>query len=273
MVRGCGFLPETIDLNVASVPRMYDYLLGGKDHYSADREACRRLMDQAPQTRSLACAQRQFRLRAVRSLALTYGIDQYVEFGCGLPSWENTHTTARRARPASRVVYIDRDPMVVAHGRALMEQAGTTVIQGDLAQAPGILDHPDISNLLDLTKPVAVLAVSLLHTLPDRTGCEQAVACLIDALPPGSFLVASQLISHETDLANKIDSVMHDATGGQWGHVGSAREARTLFRGLNLLDPGVTDVSLWRPDDMQGRPVRGPLQEVGGIGQKPSSAC
>ncbi|WP_406387283.1 SAM-dependent methyltransferase [Streptomyces sp. NBC_00887] len=268
MVQGREFLPETIDLNRASVPRMYDYFLGGKDHYPADREACHRLLDQAPQSRLLARAQRHFRLRAVRTLALAHGIDQFVEFGCGLPRWENTHTTARRARPESKVVYVDRDPMVVAHGRALMEEAGTAVVQGDLSQAPGILSHPDIANLVDLTRPVAVLAVSYLHTLPDRTGDQPAIARLIDALPTGSFLVASQLISRETELANRIDAVMHDATGGQWGHVRSVPEATILFNGLELLDPGVTDVSLWRPDDMQGRPVPGPLQELGGIGQK-----
>ncbi|MER5358387.1 SAM-dependent methyltransferase [Streptomyces sp. NPDC002785] len=267
MVRGRGFLPEVIDLNVASVPRMYDYFLGGKDHYPADREACRRLLDQAPQTQLLARAQRQFRLRAVRALALTHGIDQFVEFGCGLPSWENTHTAARRARSTSKFVYVDRDPMVVAHGRALLEEAGTAVVQGDLTEAPGILGHPDVTSLVDLTKPVAVLAVSLLHTLPDKAG-QRAMARLIDALPVGSFLVASQLTSHEPELASRIDAVMHDVTGGQWGHVRSALEAGTFFHGLKLLEPGVTDVSLWRPDDLQGRPVPGPLHEVGGIGQK-----
>jgi hypothetical protein len=268
MVRGRDFLPNTTDLNMASISRMYDYFLGGKDHYPADREACRRLMDQAPQSRFLARAQRQFRLRAVRTLALIHGIDQFVEFGCGLPTWENTHTTARRARPASKVVYVDRDPMVVAHGRALMEDASTAVVQGDLTQAPDILSHPDITNLVDLAKPLAVLAVSHLHTLPSQTGDRTAVRRLIEALPTGSFLVASQLISHEPELASRIDTMMHDATGGQWGHVRSAPEVTTLFRGLELLEPGLTDVALWRPDDLQGRPVPGPLQELGGIGLK-----
>lgn len=268
MMRGRGFLSEAIDLNVASVPRMYDYFLGGKDHYPADREACRRLLDQAPQTQLLARAQRQFRLRSVRALARTQGIDQFVEFGCGLPSWENTHTTARRARPTSKFVYVDRDPMVVAHGRALLEEAGTAVVQGDLTEAPEILEHPDITSLVDLTKPVAVLAVSLLHTLPDKADGQRMMARLIDALPLGSFLVASQLASQEAELASRIDAVMHEVTGGQWGHVRSTPEIAKLFHGLKLLEPGVTDVSQWRPDGLQDRPVPGPLHEVGGIGQK-----
>ncbi|MEH0407434.1 SAM-dependent methyltransferase [[Kitasatospora] papulosa] len=268
MVRGSELLPGTTGLNKASIPRMYDYFLGGKDHYPADREACHRLMNQAPQSQFLAHAQRQFRLRAVRTLARTHGIDQFVEFGCGLPKWETTHTTARRARPTSKVVYVDRDPMVVAHGRALMEDASTVVVQGDLTEAPGILSHPDLTKLVDLAKPVAVLAVSYLHTLPGRTNDQAAVTRLINALATGSFLVASQLVSHEPELTGRIDAMMHDVTGGQWGHLRSAPEATVLFDGLELLDPGVTDVTLWRPDDMQRRPVPGPLQEIGGVGRK-----
>jgi hypothetical protein len=184
-------VPSGVDVSVPNVARIYDYLLGGKDNFAADREAAGLALRAVPQMRSLALENRRFMIRAVRFCARA-GIRQFIDIGAGLPTQDNVHQVAQRADPGAHVVYADNDAVVVSHGRALLaEDRRTAVIQGDLLQPEEILDHPDLRALIDLDQPVALLLVALLHFIPVESGPDESVARLRDALPPGSYLIVS----------------------------------------------------------------------------------
>ncbi|MEU2075537.1 SAM-dependent methyltransferase [Streptomyces sp. NPDC013489] len=260
-------LARTVDVTVASVARMYDFLLRGKDSYPADRAACERLAEAVPDLVSLVESQRAFSLAAVHRLATRHGVRQFLDFGCGLPSWVNTHQVAQQADRASRVVYIDRDPMVVAHGRAMLEEQGSTaVIQGDLLDGEGLFGNPRVSELIDFTRPVAVMMTSVLHCLADDERPAEAVRGLLDRLADGSFLVLSQWVSEDVTLRDRIARIMHRSTAGSWGQVRAPAEVDTFFRGLALEEPGLGDVSATAHTRL-GAPEASNLYEYGGVGR------
>ncbi len=162
-------LADTIDVTIPSVARMYDYYLGGKDNYAVDRAACEELDQVVPSTRALAVNNRRFLRRVVRWLAEEQGVRQFIDHGSGLPTQDNVHEVAQRVAPDARVVYIDNDPIVLAHGRALLEEnRNTAVIQADMRDTDGILGHPEVTRLIDFDRPVAALFVSVLHCIPDE---------------------------------------------------------------------------------------------------------
>lgn len=249
-MRAESWRPDAIDTNVPSVARMYDYFLGGDDNYQSDRDACEQLLEQVPSTKVLAVNNRHFLRRVVRMLASEYGIRQFVDHGSGLPTQDNVHQVAQAVDPAARVVYVDNDPIVLAHGRALLEENDrTAVIQADMRDTDGIFGHAETQRLIDFEQPVAALFVSVLHCIPDEDDPAGLVRRVAERLAPGSFLVVCQLVSDRPEIRKFVTDFMAEATGGQWGRVREEREVTAYFEGLEILEPGLVEVSTWRPDN------------------------
>ncbi|MGW6458944.1 SAM-dependent methyltransferase [Streptomyces sp. NPDC055078] len=242
--------PDAIDTTVPSVARMYDYYLGGSDNYESDRVASEELLKQVPSTKVLAVNNRRFLQRVVRVLATEYGIRQFVDHGSGLPTQDNVHQVAQAVDPESRVVYVDNDPIVLAHGRALLDENDrTAVIQADMRDTEGIFSHAETTRLIDFSQPVAALFVSVMHCIPDEDDPGALVRRVAERLVPGSFLVVCQLVSDRPDIRKFVTDFMAEATGGHWGRVREEREVSEYFNGLQILEPGLVEVSTWRPDN------------------------
>ncbi|MFF2076630.1 SAM-dependent methyltransferase [Kitasatospora sp. NPDC058162] len=230
--------------------RMYDYYLGGKDNFPADRAAAEKALAANPEFRATARANRGFLTRAVRCVA-GLGVDQYLDIGTGIPTAGNTHQIAQAVDPAARVVYVDNDPIVLSHARALMAGAGpgrTTVLRADLREPAALLAAVRAEGVLDFSRPVGLVLAAVLHFLRDEDEPYRAVAALLAALPSGSHLV----LSHGT--ADFIPAAVRDKVTGVYDKataplVGRSREqVREFFDGLELLEPGVVTVPLWRPE-------------------------
>jgi S-adenosyl methyltransferase len=262
-------LTDRIDVTVPSVARMYDYLMDGKDNYPADRAATEELLKQVPSTKVLALNNRAFLRRVVRVLAEDYGIRQFVDHGSGLPTQDNVHEVAQRVDPSCRVVYIDNDPIVLAHGRALLEQnANTAVLQADLRDTEGIWSHDEVKRLIDTGEPVGVLFVSVLHCIPDRDDPADVVRRTAAKVPDGSFLVVCQLVSEDEETRRGVTEFMARSTGGNWGEVRREQDVRRFLDGTQLLEPGLVEVSTWRPDgDLVRRQPSMEWIEFGGVGR------
>jgi SAM-dependent methyltransferase len=260
-----------IDITVPSVARMYDYYLGGKDNYAVDREASEELLKVVPSTRELALNNRGFLRRAVRRLAEEHGVRQFLDHGSGLPTQDNVHQVAQQVDPAARVVYIDNDPIVLAHGRALLEEnENTAVIQADMRHTDAILGHPEVRRLIDLSQPVAALFVSVLHCIPDSSDPAGLVRRVADRLAPGSFLVVCQLVSEDKATRDHVTEFMDESTRGNWGRVRQAHEVEAFFEGLEILEPGLVEVSTWRPDsDLGPKQATREWIEFGGVARRP----
>ncbi|WP_055587344.1 SAM-dependent methyltransferase [Peterkaempfera griseoplana] len=263
--------PVGIDVAVPSVARMYDYYLGGKDNYAVDREASEELLKVVPSTKELAVNNRRFLQRVVRLLASEYGIRQFIDHGSGLPTQDNVHQVAQRVDPASRVVYIDNDPIVLAHGRALLEENdGTAVIQADMRRTDDILAHPEVKRLIDFDQPVAALFVSVMHCIPDSDDPAALVRRVAERLVPGSYLVVCQLVSEDKATRDFVTRFMDESTHGNWGRVRQAHEVERFFDGLEILEPGLVEVSTWRPDsDLGPKQATQEWIEFGGLARKP----
>ncbi|MCC5036662.1 SAM-dependent methyltransferase [Streptomyces sp. WAC 00631] len=264
-------LPKGIDVNVPSVARMYDYFLGGKDNYAVDREASDELLKVVPSTRELALNNRQFLARVVRRLAEDHGIRQFLDHGSGLPTQNNVHQVAQSVDPSSRVVYVDNDPIVLAHGRALLEEnENTAVITADMRDTDGIFNHPEVERLIDFDEPVAALFVSVLHCIKDEDDPAGLIRTVRDRLAPGSFMVICQLVSEDAATREFVTDFMDKSTHGNWGRVRQQRDLEQFFEGLEILEPGLVEVSTWRPDtDLAPRQRTQEWIEYGGVGRLP----
>ena len=260
-----------VDVTTPSVARMYDHYLGGKDNYAVDREAVAELDEKVPSTKPLAINNRRFLQRVVRILAEDYGIRQFLDHGSGLPTQDNVHQVAQRADPTSRVVYVDNDPIVLAHGRALLqENEYTSVIQADMRATDEIFAHPEVRRLIDLDQPVAALFVSVMHCIPDSSDPAALVRRIADRLPSGSYLVINQLVSHDKDTRDFVTDFMDRSTNGSWGRVREPFEVERYFDGLEVLDPGLGEINDWRPDsDLGPRQLTDEWFEFGGVARKP----
>ncbi|MFB7919503.1 SAM-dependent methyltransferase [Streptomyces sp. NPDC056061] len=260
-------LARTVDVTVASVARMYDFFLRGKDSYPADRAACEALVDVMPNAVALAEAQRTFALAAVKHLALHHAVRQFLDFGCGLPTRVNTHHVAQQVDWSSRVVYIDKDPMVVAHGRALLDEHGrTAVVQGDLLEGDALFAHRQITQLINLKQPVALVATAVLHCIPDEDQPGAAMRSVLARLPAGSFLVLSQWVSADSWTRERVTDIMRRTTAGAWGKVRNRDEVDRFFEGLAMEEPGLGDVSAWaHAQHSHNRPRV--VFEYGGVGR------
>jgi hypothetical protein len=242
------------DTSVAHQARVYDYLLGGKDNYAADREAAEAWLKVNPETAFTVRANRAFLGRAVRYLAAEAGIRQFLDIGTGIPAAGNTHQVAQVIAPESRVVYVDYDPIVLAHARALLtsgEAGATEYIDADLRDTGTIL--AEAARLLDFTQPVAVTLVAILHAIPDSDDPHAIVARLMGAVPPGSYLalshMGSDLIAPET--LQEMRKIASSRSQQQYTHRTSEQVAR-FFEGTNLVEPGLVRVEEWRPEPGSG---------------------
>ncbi|QCD56987.1 SAM-dependent methyltransferase [Streptomyces hawaiiensis] len=238
-----------IDVTTPSVARMYDWLLGGSDNYASDREACDHLLRIAPSSKELALTNRAFLRRVVRFLAEECEIRQFIDHGSGLPTQDNVHQIAQKADPQARVVYVDDDPIVLAHGRTMLEEnAQTAVLCADMRRTEYIFEHSDTKRLIDPTKPTAALFVSVLHCLPDEKDPAALLRDVASRLAPGSYMVVCQLVSDDRAVRDGVTNLMVTATGGRWGRVRSKAEVTEFLRDWRPVEPGLVEVSQWRPD-------------------------
>ena len=259
-----------IDPSKAHVARMYDYYLGGDNNFEADRIACMELDKIVPGTRGLAINNRNYLVRVVRTLANDYGIRQFIDIGTGLPTQNNVHQVAKEAHSDARVVYVDLDPIVSVHGRALIPDDGSTVfILEDVRQTEDILNHPDTRRLIDLSEPVAVLYISFLHQIPDRDDPAGLVRRMTSRLAPGSFVALSHLVSADPELRARLTDLMLNVTEGNWGRVRTKAEVERYFGGLDVIPPGLVEITTWRPDGTATEEQTFDWIEFGGVARKP----
>ncbi|WP_203790232.1 SAM-dependent methyltransferase [Paractinoplanes rishiriensis] len=247
-------LPAAVDTAVPSVARVYDFLLGGKDNFAADRAVAAKLLELTPDGVDVGLFNRAVLGRGVRYMA-AQGIDQFIDLGAGLPTVQNTHEVAQSRNPQAKVVYVDNDPMVLVHGRALLaENEHTTVITADLCAPDEVLDNPDLRALIDFNRPVGLLMVAVLHHLDDDQRPDELVARYRDAIPSGSFVFITHFIDGGEETA-EIERVFLTDLGS--GRFRSFDEVRGFFAGLDLLEPGVVYNPLWRPDptDVVAAPI------------------
>lgn len=267
MDRGENPIAHAIDVNTPSVARMYDWYLGGTDNFASDRKACQELLEIAPSTGALARNNRLFLQRVVRVLARDYGVRQFLDHGSGLPTQNNVHQVAQAVDRSSRVVYIDNDPIVLAHGRTLLDENDETAfIEAEMTDTDGIFNHPDVDGFIDFDQPVAALFVSVLHCLPDSEQPGRVVRQVADRLAPGSFMVICQLVSDDAATRHAATDFMLRATGNKWGRVREKSEVREYFEGMELLRPYLVEVSTWRPDsEVAPRQRTFEWEEYGGV--------
>jgi hypothetical protein len=239
------------DVTVPHPARRYNYWLGGKDNFAADRASGDEIARTFPAARDSAQANRAVLRRIVRHLAGEAGIRQFLDIGTGLPTADNTHEVAQAVAPASRIVYVDNDPLVLNHARALLtsnDQGATAYIQADLRDPEAILRSPVVRDTLDMSQPVALMLVAVLHFIPGAAAAQPIVRRLVDALPSGSFLAVTHatadFMAPETAAAAR--EMVRDGRSDIW--LRGRDEIAGLFEGLQLVEPGIVANTQWRPD-------------------------
>ncbi|GAA3169844.1 SAM-dependent methyltransferase [Nonomuraea salmonea] len=263
-----------INPHIPHPARIYDYLLGGKDNFASDREAAEALIKLSPGTREGVRAHRAFVGRAVRYLAAEAGVTQFLDIGTGLPTQDPTHVIAQRAVPEARVAYVDNDPIVSVHGRALLtgDPAGATeMIEADLREPEKILNDPAVRDLLDFTRPMAVILAGILHFVTDEENPFGVVEQLKAAVPSGSHLLLSHITMDFADhLSREEFTKPYDKSSAPMVPR-SHDETMRFFDGWNLLEPGLVEVVTWRPDltEYQEEIPGGHAWAYGGLAIKP----
>ncbi|MFD7630944.1 SAM-dependent methyltransferase [Streptomyces sp. NPDC059851] len=271
-----AWAPPGIDISVPSVSRIYDYYLGGSHNFEVDRRAARRAMEFTPGLPKIMQANRAFMRRAVR-YAVDQGVTQFLDIGSGIPTFGNVHEVAQEASPGARVVYVDHDPVAVAHSNAVLadnDRAG--VVPADLRKPQDILGSSEVARLLDLERPVALLLVAVLHFLEDADDPYAAVAELRDALPSGSLLVLTHASYEGLPLPEDTASGMVDVYRDIRSPLAmrSREQVLRFFDGFELVDPGLVSMPNWQPDGLAA-PQDGEMPEdpyafagFGGVGRK-----
>ena len=255
------------DTSVPSPARMWNYWVGGKDHFAADREAADKIMAAMPSLPAIARSVRYFLIDIVHSLTVDYGIRQFLDIGTGLPTADNTHDVAQRAAPESRIVYADYDPVVLAHARALLTsspEGNTDYIEADLRETDTILSAA--ARTLDFSKPVAILLLAVLHFIPDADDPYAIVRELMDAAPSGSFLVIVHAPSDRSPDEMAEHTRRYNESGAEFMRPRSQDEILRFFTGLELIGPGVAPLSEWLP---KGQAGPASSEAVAGVGRKP----
>lgn len=265
--------PVGVDPTRASIARVYDAFLGGRDNYEIDREVLRSVQKAAPEAQELATENRGFLIRACRFLASQADLTQYLDCGSGLPTAENTHQVVQRIDPESTVVYVDNDPVVLAHGRALLEDNDHTHFStADIFNPPEVLEDGVVRTHLDLTEPIALLQVGTLHHYTGEQNPADIMQQYIDALPSGSYVAISHFLDPEnqySEVARKMEDIfLHSPMGS--GSFRTKAELQKLFHGLEMIDPGLTLCADWWPDGPRLKPLNQVQQCIaGGIARKP----
>ncbi|HEY5989688.1 MAG TPA: SAM-dependent methyltransferase [Streptosporangiaceae bacterium] len=265
-----GFASSEIDTSKPHPARLYDFYLGGKDNYAADRAAAKEVLRVAPEVRVMARENRAFLRRAVRFLVGEAGIRQIIDIGTGIPTAGNVHQVAGEIAPGTRVVYVDNDPIVHVHANALLTVTGATgIVLADLREPEVILAHPRVRELIDFSRPVALLLVAIVHFITDAEDPAGILAAFRDALVPGSYLALSHGTAdfHAPETVSQAAAVYERATAPLV--LRSHAQISALFDGFPLVDPGLVQVPLWCPDGKPPRPKD--LAKVaiyGGVGRR-----
>ena len=265
-------LPTEIDTSKPHPARIYDYFLDGKDNFAADRETAAKALATWPTVRAATRENRAFLGRAVRYLAAEAGVAQFLDIGSGLPSKGNVHEIAQDVNPAARVVYVDNDPIVLAHARALLAskpEGKCAYIQADLRDPGYILNHEATRETLDFSRPIGLILCAVLHFIPDEDEPGPVVKRLVDALPSGSYVVASHATAEYAEQSILGAGKAYER-GGMRGALRDTQEfARLVFGGLELVPPGVVVVSEWRPRSSSFLPSGAEIGMNGAVARKP----
>ena len=264
-------LPPEIDTSRPHAARMYDYYLGGKNHFAADRETADKVIAAMPGVRTGPRENRAFLGRAVRYLAAEAGIRQFLDIGTGLPATNSVHEVAQAVAPDARVVYVDNDPLVLVHARALLTSAPegqTAYIQADLRDPGEILSSPVVRSVLDFSKPIALMLVAVLHFVGDEHKPAELVAALCEALPAGSYLVASHITAEHNPAGSAAGQRAYRGGGVPMRPRDHDLFAEIAFAGLDLVSPGVVLVSEWRRTDSSPPPPANEVNAYCGVAYK-----
>lgn len=259
--------PDTIDIERPSVARMYDYYLGGSHNFAADRAAAGAMMAAVPEAPLMAQANRAFMRRAVHVLAEA-GVRQFLDIGSGIPTVGNVHEIAQRVAPDSRVVYVDVDPVAVAHSREILSgNDQVAVLREDLRRPERILAHPDLRALLDLTQPVALMIVAVMHFVSDDDRPTEILRTLREALAPGSYLVLSQAsdVGQYGDAGEDARRVYRTTDNPLY--LRNQQELASFFDGFALIEPGLVWVPQWRPEIPEHAEDAARSGFLGGVGR------
>ena|ERR1700760_845130 len=260
--------PRDLDTTVAHPARVWDYWLGGTDHFDADREAGQQVMAAMPSIDQAARAGRAFLATAVNYLAAEAGIRQFLDIGTGLPTADNTHEVAQRAAPDSRIVYVDNDPIVLTQARSLLTSTAdgaTAYVEADLRDTGRIL--AEARNVLDFSQPVALLLLHVLHFIPDSDDPYGIVAKLMAPLAPGSYLVLAHTTADLGTAGMREAARRYNEKSAVKVAMRSKAEVARFFDGLDLVEPGITPAGVWRPGPMRV-PGQG-LSTYTAVGRKP----
>jgi SAM-dependent methyltransferase len=255
-------IPKGVQTHIPNVARMYDYYLGGKDNFPADRQAAERVLEIIPEVRQGARSNRAFLARTVGFLAES-GIDQFLDLGTGLPTQNNVHQVV----PGARVVYVDNDPTVLVHGRAILgKNENVTIVEGDIRRPGEILEHPDVRAAIDFDRPVGILLLAIMHFVPDADDPPGILATLRRAMAPGSHLVLSHVaIDARPEAADGVVQV-YDRTSSPFV-TRTGEEIVRMFDGFDVVEPGVVNLPEWRPVPGAAVPYKGAGPYfLGGVG-------
>ena len=260
-------LTEGIDTTIPHSARIWNYWLGGKDNYPVDREAGEAFLKAYPGMAAEARANRQFLSRAVRYLVIKAGVRQFLDVGTGLPTADNTHEIAQRLNPACRIVYVDNDPLVLAHARALLTstpEGVTDYVDADLHDPDKILDAA--ANTLDFSVPIALILSGIMGHIADNEGAHAIVSRLMDRLPSGSYLMLQDGTTVSQANADALED--YNSSGAIPYNLRTPEEIVRYFDGLEVVEPGVISIQQWRPDPGEPTEPFADVNTYGGIGRK-----
>jgi hypothetical protein len=261
-------VPAGVDPAIPSPARMYDYYLGGKDNYAADREAAEKALSVVPSGKRIARANRYFLMRAVVLMA-DQGIRQFIDLGTGIPTSPSVHGLARAIQPDARVFYVDNDAVVTVHNRALLvKDESVRALQADIRDPGSILDSPELRELIDFSQPVGVLFVAVLHFVRDREDPLGIVRAFTSRMTPGSYLAVSHITRDGTDpeVVTTIREAYDKASAPAIFR--TEPEIQMFFSGFELVRPGLVDVTRWSPHAARFTPQPSDLRFLAGLGRK-----
>ncbi|GAA3980414.1 SAM-dependent methyltransferase [Actinomadura viridis] len=265
---------EQVDLGTdrAHGARIYDYILGGKDHYELDRAAAEATLQVWPSLRIHMNANRSFMHRVARHLAAEKGIRQFLDIGTGIPTSPNFHEVVQAIAPDSRVVYVDNDPIVLAHARALLTstpEGRTTYIQADMREPEKIISAPELLGTLDLTRPIGLTLIAMVHFIEDDDEAYRVVRRIVDVLPSGSYFAAAVATDDfDPEVLARVQEVYH--SHGESLRWRTKAQAEKFFDGLELEEPGIVQIHKWHPDPVEvGRVDDRDIAMYGAIARKP----
>ncbi|TCK22466.1 SAM-dependent methyltransferase [Pseudonocardia endophytica] len=268
--------PSYIDPTKASIARAYDYALGGKDHYEIDRETIHQVDAIAPGVRQVAIENRNFLIRALRFLVSQTDVRQFLDCGSGLPTAENTHQVVQRVHPDAKVVYVDNDPTVVAHGRALLEDNEQTLfLPADIFTPQDVVGNEQVRRFLDFDEPIALIHNGTIHHYNDPARSPESIVDeYVEALPSGSYVVIAHFFDPDdngeaSELARTLEDVLLRGPVHS-GRFRTRAELEPLFAGLEMVEPGLVLCADWWPDGPRLKPTTVPQRVIaGGVGRKP----